>query len=170
MSRVNKNKQRSWRNGCGFQGDMDSCRMWVTPRDFPLSFSGLPLTLLVSCGERIGPTFLDVCAGCSLEPSQRRGIFSGSLHEVEKSLRRIVSPAACELPVPAPPCLWSCPSSHRSSRADTSATAISSLIGGPRWAEMCRTGQGATDTAAAAEGPVGAMPETLCVFHPFACR
>lgn len=116
------------------------------------------------------PNIFRCVSGCSLEPSQRRGIFSGSLHEVEKSLRRIVSPAACELPVPAPPCLWSCPSSHHSSRADTSATAISSLIGGPRWAEMCRTGQGATDTAATAEGPVGAMPETLCVFHPFSCQ
>lgn len=70
--------RRSWQNGCGFRGDVGSCRMWVTPRDFPLSFSGLPLTLLVSCGERIGPIFLDVCAGCSLESLQHWGIFSGS--------------------------------------------------------------------------------------------
>lgn len=114
VSHINNNKWQPWRSGCGFRGDVGSCRMWVTPRDLS---SGLPLTLLVSCGKKIGPIFLAVCAGCSLESLQGWCIFSGSLHGLEEPLRRVVSHAACELPVPAPPCLWSCPSSHHSSRA-----------------------------------------------------
>lgn len=33
-----------------------------------------------------------------------------------------------------------------------------------------RAGCHCADTAAAAEGPVGAMPEMLWIVHPFACQ
>lgn len=64
-------------------------------------------------------------------------IFRGSLHGVEEPLRRVVSHAACELPVPAPAGLWCCPSRQHSSRADTSATATSSLPALPRCRGKC---------------------------------
>lgn len=108
---------------------MDSCRMWVTPIDFPLSLSGLLLTLLVSCGERIGPLFLDLCM-LAVFWSYNTSIFLGVPYIKSKSLYVVVCHTQhvnfLELLCSFDPTI------HNSSRADSPTMTVSSLIGAPQ--------------------------------------
>lgn len=104
--------------------------MWVTPIDFPLSLSGLPLTLLVSCGERIGPIFLDLCTLAIFWSCYNTSIFLVVHYIKSKSLCVVLchTQRANFLELI---CSFD-PTSHNSSRADSSAMTISSLIGSPQ--------------------------------------
>lgn len=148
--------------------------MWVTPGDFPLSLSGLPLTLLVSCGERIGPIFLDLCTLAIFSSCYNTSIFLVVHYIKSKSLCVVLchTQRANFLELI---CSFD-PTSHNSSRTNSSSTTISSLIGALQVGGNAPNGMvTAISTLSPAlmwcplrMGRIWAISDTLQIFHVFA--